>query len=137
MTKIDVVSTGDVIDLQWLVPTAAERQTLLQCIGMSQTIYQAKINGEIACIWGLVPPTVMSIQAYIWLYTTEVADHHTFILARHSQMMTQKMLKDYDAIVGHCRIGDDRATRWMRWLGAEFGPFQAQLVPFIIRRKYG
>lgn len=137
MVKIDVISTGDVIDLREMMRSEFEKETFFHCASLSQTIYQGKINGEVACVWGLVPPTVMSTQAYIWLYTTPIAEQHTFILVRYSQMMIQSMLEDYDTITGHCRIDDDRAIKWMRWLGAEFGKFQGQLVPFWIRRKHG
>jgi hypothetical protein len=111
------------------------RESLEQCMNASSVIYQGRIDGEVACIWGLVPPTVMSTQVYIWLYTTEIADKHTFILVRASQRMVEELLKEYDAITGHCRIDDERAIRWIRWLGAEFGSFQGKLVPFVIRRK--
>lgn len=112
-------------------------EALREALSRSQTVYQGKIDGEVACIWGLVPPTVMSDQAYIWLHTTEVADKHTFILVRYSQIMVAEILKEYESIVGHCRVDDERAIRWMRWLGAEFGRHDTRLIPFVIRRKNG
>jgi hypothetical protein len=108
-----------------------------QCITASLIVYKGEIDGEMACIWGLVPPTIMSTHAYIWLQTTPISDQHTFILVRYSQIMVQEMLKEYDALVGHCRVTDERAIRWVRWLGAVFDKPQGQLVPFIIRRKHG
>lgn len=135
MVQIDVMSTRDIIDIRRLMQTEFEKETFDHCAALSQTVYQGRINNEIACAWGLVPPTVMSNRAYIWLYTMPVADRHTFILVRYSQLMIQAILKDYEAVTGHCRVDDERAIRWMRWLGAEFGPFQGKIVPFTIRRK--
>jgi hypothetical protein len=135
MVQIDLITSRDCVDLRKIMLTEFEAETFLGCVHLSQTIHQARIDGEIACIWGLAPPTVMSTQAYIWLYTTAIAEEHTFIVVRYSQMMIQEMLKDYNAITGHCRIDDERAIRWMRWLGAEFSSPQGKLVPFVIRRK--
>jgi len=114
-----------------------EQSIMDTCLRATGTAYCGKIDGEVACIWGLVPPTIMSSQAYIWLYTTEVADEHTFILVRYSQHMIQRMLEEFEALTGHCKAGDDRAIRWMKWLGAEFEKPQGKLVPFVIRRKNG
>lgn len=132
-----VIESNGVVDLHGLMKSEFDASVMQQCLSASRIIYQGKIDGELACIWGLVPPTIMSNQAYIWLYTTEVADEHTFILVRYSQHMIEKMLEEFEALTGHCKAGDDRAIRWMKWLGAEFGKPQGKLVPFVIRRKNG
>lgn len=131
------IECGGVIDLRGLFRSDFDQLTMEQCMMASQVVYQGKIDGKVACVWGLVPPTIMSDKAYIWLWTTSVADEHTFILVRNSQHMVQRMLEEYDSLIGHCRIGDDRAIRWMKWLRAEFGEPQGMLVPFVIRRRNG
>jgi hypothetical protein len=105
------------------------------CLLMSQTTYHATVDGKGACIWGLVPPTLLSERAYLWLFTTDVANEHQFLLARHSQIIVQKMLEEYPILTGHCHIIDARAQRWLKWLGAEFGFPQDQRIPFTIRKK--
>lgn len=132
-----VVDINDFVDLRRIMRSEVDTDCLQKCVMCSLVVYKGKIDDEVACIWGLVPPTIMSTQAYIWLYTTDIASNHTFVLVRYSQMMIQEMLKDYEALVGHCRVGDDRAIRWIKWLGAEFGAPQGKLVPFTIRRKNG
>jgi hypothetical protein len=131
------IESGGIVDLRGLLKTELEEATMQQCLSASRIIYQGKINDRLACVWGLIPPTIMSDRAYIWLHTTEVADEHTFILVRYSQHMIEKMLGEFEALVGHCKIGNDRAIRWLRWLGAEFGPYEGKLIPFVIRRKHG
>lgn len=127
------IGRADAVDIRGL----ADADALDRCLTCSQLVYQGKVDGALACIWGLIPPTIMSNNAYIWLYTTEAASKHTFILVRYSQLMVEAMLKDFDALVGHCKIDDHRAIRWLRWLGAEFGEYQDRAIPFTIRRKNG
>lgn len=109
-------------------------KTMEFCLLMSTTMWAGFINDELACIWGVIPPTLMSSQAYLWLYTTDVIKDHEFILVRHSQMVIEKVLDEYPSIVGHAVIGSDKSIRWLKWLGAEFGPPQGIAVPFRITR---
>lgn len=93
------------------------------------------VDGEIACMWGLVPPTLLSDQAYLWLVTTDLVKQHRFALVRHSQRMVEQALEIYPLIVGQCERGNEEAMRWIRWLGGTFGPWKDNLRPFEIRRK--
>ena len=45
------------------------------------------------------------------------------------RMIFDEILNEYEAVVGHVIIGADKAYRWLRWLGAEFGPPQGMVVP--------
>jgi hypothetical protein len=101
---------------------------------MSTVIWAMFIDKKLACLWGLIPPTLMSHQAYLWFYTTDVIVEHQFVLVRHSQMAIEEILKDYPSIVGHATMGADKSIRWLKWLGAEFGPPQGTGVPFRITR---
>jgi hypothetical protein len=109
-------------------------KTMDFCLLMSTIIWAGFIRGKLACIWGVIPPSLMSHQAYAWLNTTEVLKGHEFIFVRHSQMIFDEILEEYSAVVGHVIIGADKAYRWLRWLGAEFGPPQGQVVPYRITR---
>lgn len=103
--------------------------------------WEAYINGDLACILGIAPPTMLSSRAYIWLYHTFVADRHRFLLVRHSQILVKKLLQEYEVLVGHCVIDDkartDKSIRWLKWLGAEFLESDGRKVEFWIRRGDG
>ena len=109
-------------------------KTMDFCLLMSVEIWVGLIDGELACIWGVIPPSLMSHQAYLWLYTTDVIKEHQFILVRHSQMVIEQLLKDYTSIVGHAIVGSEKSIRWLKWLGAKFGTPQGTGIPFRISR---
>lgn len=92
------------------------------------------VDDEFICCWGLIPPSFLSSQAYLWMWAPGPIKHQ-FQFIRQSQIQVQKMLEEYDTIVGHCKIESRSAQRWLRWLGAEFGYPQGGVVPFEIRRK--
>jgi len=112
-----------------------EIEAMQRYAAISVKLRAGSINGHLICLWGLIPPTLCSDRAYLWLYTTEAAQEHEFILVRRSQIEVQEMLEEYPLIVGHCEISETRSIRWLRWLGAKFGDHEGTLVPFMIERK--
>ena len=125
----------DRVDLHGIPGSEAEAMTF--CMRISAELWQGTVDGEIACVWGLIPPTLMSNQAYLWLYTNELVLEHQFLFVRYSQRMVEHMLDQYDTIVGHVRVGSDRSIRWLRWLGAVLGEPTGTKIPFTIRNKNG
>lgn len=117
-----------------LVMTESEQKGMEFCYLMSTAIWVGLIDGDLACMWGLVPPSFLSNQAYLWLYTTNVIKEHQFVLVRHSQRVMEELLQEYPIIVGHATVGDRKAIRWLRWLGAEFGYPQGTGLPFRIQK---
>jgi hypothetical protein len=135
MTEIRRVSNSEAADLVKLISFDEEgQQTMDFCLLMSTIIWAMFIEGKLACIWGIIPPTLMSYQAYLWLYTTDVIKEHQFCLVRHSQRAIEEILEEFPSIVGHAAIGSSKSIRWLRWLGAEFGYPQGTVIPFRIER---
>lgn len=121
------VKTGVTLD-------PSESKTMDRCLKLSSTVFVGKIHGDVVCSWGLIPPTVLSEQAYLWMYTTPQLEEHKFLFVRHSQRVIEDMLGEYERIVGHVVMGNDLAFRWLRWLGAKFGAPENKLIPFRIDR---
>lgn len=93
------------------------------------------IDGDVACLVGLIAPTILSNQAYLWMKTTDIVEANQFIFVRHTQRALEDLLKLYPIIVGHCVVDSPRSIRWLKWLGAEFGLPEGRAIPFQIRAK--
>ena len=106
-----------------------------RCVAATTQMWAGFANKHLVCVWGLIPPTLLSDQAYLWLYTTDAVKDHEFIFVRQSQIAVKEMLKMYPVIVGHVEVGMDRSVRWIKWLGAVFGDPQGKLIPFTIRSE--
>lgn len=99
-------------------------------------VYTGFIDDEFICCWGLIPPSFLSTQAYLWMWGPRKLKHQ-LVFIRQSQIQVRRMLERYDTIVGECLIVASSARRWLQWLGAEFGSPQNGLIPFTIRKQYG
>lgn len=122
-------------DISKLNLSREEEAIMNKCIVMSTQVWTGLVDGEIACVWGVAPPTFLSTQAYLWLYTTELVKEHQFIFVRHSQKIIEKLLKEYELIVGICAVEAENSQRWLRWLGAVFEGSDGKHVMFKIRKK--
>ena len=114
------------------VMDADKLRSLEAMTGVGSDLWIGLINEVPVCAWGLVPPSLISDRAYLWLYVTEGVEEHKFIFVRWSQRVMQELRKQYPTIYGCCDIHNSRAIRWMKWLGAEFGLPSDSVIPFVI-----
>lgn len=104
---------------------------------ISSDIYAGFVNNELACVWGLVPPSMMSNTAYLWLYASRLVEENKFLFVRHSQRWIEYVLEQYDHLVGFCDPDNKQAIRWIQWLGGEFKPVADGRKDFVIRKRHG
>lgn len=105
------------------------------CQSLSSEVWTGYVEGKLICCWGLIPPTMLSNQAYLWMHSTPAIRDHQFLLVRHSQRIIEQMLQRYERIIGDCLVDAEDSMRWLKWLGAEFSPSHGPHRSFIIRRK--
>lgn len=110
-----------------------EQQTMLKAMYDSSYVWQGRIYGNLIGLMGVVPSTIIGDSAYIWLFATENFKKHSFIAARHSKRIIEEILKVYPVLYGHCEVGEYNSRRWIKFLGARFGPAHGVLIPFEIR----
>jgi hypothetical protein len=111
------------------------QETMKRSMVNSSQVWVGIDNDKVLAIWGLIPPTLMSDRAYLWLFTTKDFAGHEFILIRHSQRAMQVMLEEFPTIIGHGVVGATQSLRWLRWLGAKFGEPCGEFLPFTIKAK--
>lgn len=112
------------------------QETMQRAMANSSRVWLGEDEGRVIAVWGLIPPTLMSDIAYLWLFTTKNLTRHTFIFIRHSQRAVQEMLEDFPVIVGHAELTNRKSIQWLKWLGAEFGdPVSDRAIPFTITAK--
>jgi hypothetical protein len=108
-------------------------QIMRDYLRRSVEAWTGTIDGQVACVWGLVAPSIISDEAYLWLLTTDVVDQHQFIFVRHSQIVVEKMLERYPIIRGTVVEGELRSIRWLKWLGMKLGRHHDGLIDFELR----
>jgi hypothetical protein len=113
-----------------------DQETMNRALHNSSHIWLGCDNHKVLAIWGLIPPTLLSDRAYLWLYTTENLTSHQFMFIRHSQRAVKEMLEQYPLIVGNTLLSNSRAIRWLKWLGAEFIPTDNPVLYFEIKKSW-
>lgn len=105
-------------------------------VDMTTVIWAGFYRDQVKAVWGLIPPALALDSAYLWLHVFEHVADCEFMFVRHSQKAIKEALLRYPNIMGHCLASDNRAQRWLKWLGAEFEVTQASAVPFMIKAKH-
>lgn len=108
----------------------AEMVDYCQSIG---EVYIASVGDEMLCCYGLVPPSFLATEAYLWMWSPRRL-RHAYAIARQSKVQIARMLERFDCLVGHCKKESLTSQRWLRWLGAAFTGEDGALVTFEIRR---
>lgn len=114
---------------------AIDKRKLEKCLVVSTHVYLGLVDGEYACCWGLIPPSLMGDKAYLWLHTSALVEQNKFVFVRHSQCCVEKMLEEYHELIGFCVPSNEAAIRWIQWLGGEFQPERMGRKDFVIRKK--
>lgn len=111
-------------------PTA--QTALRQYLHRSLFAWTCTIDNKIMAVWGIIMPSILFGEAYLWLLTTDVVDEHKFCFIRHSQLVLRALMKDYPCIRGHCVVGSG-GIKWLKWLGAQFKPQENGIMEFELR----
>ena len=114
----------------------AAKQMFYNHVKMSSDVWVGKADGVVACAFGVIAPSIISEQAYIWVITTGIVEEHKFTFIRYSQRVLETLLEQYESIVGFCFVQETSAIRWLKFLGAVFDETpQEDRLPFKIRRR--
>lgn len=134
IVRLEGSAAYDLIFPEHLAMLSVINQETMQRAMMNSSRVWLGIDGaQVLAVWGLIPPTLLSDRAYLWLFTTKHFTGHQFVFIRHSQRAVQAMLEEFPCIIGHGVVGADKSLRWLRWLGAKFGEPQGEFLPFEIR----
>lgn len=95
----------------------------------SEQIWAGLADGRLVVVWGLLPPTLLSDEAYLWSYATEEVSRCRKTFVKLSRMAVEQMLNEYPTLWGWCK----GQSRWLQWLGAEFGAQMGEFTLFTIR----
>lgn len=135
--RVTAEETWDLIFTEHMsMLSSVDQDTMHRALQNSSYIWLGSDGDKILGLWGLIPPTILSDRAYLWLFTTAHLRGHEFIFIRHSQRAVEEMLEQYPLIVGNTLPTNHQAIRWLKWLGAEFIPSDNPVLYFEIRKPW-
>jgi hypothetical protein len=80
------------------------------------------VNGEVACMFGIVAPTLLDSVSYPWFLTTPLVETHARQFARACKTLLPELLEAHPRLVGMVDSRHTLSVRWLQWLGARIGP---------------
>ena len=109
-----------------------DQETMHRAMHNSTRVWVGFDDDDVLAVWGLIPPTILSDVAYLWLFTTSNLQDHIFMFIRHSQRAMADIIRSFPVVVGHCLNTNAKAIRWLKWLGAEFAEPHDGIISFRI-----
>jgi len=85
---------------------------------LSSTILVGIFNSKPLCYIGLIPKTLTSDTAYVWMIVTELGERHPLLLALNAKRVRDRILAKYSCVWGHC-FGS-KSIAWLTSFGAKF-----------------
>src|SRR5215472_2476859 len=94
--SVDQESLAKLLSEAQVKLTDREAKMIDYCHGLSQTTWVGNNDEQLICAWGIVPPSLLSSEVYLWLHATGAIKTSQFLFVRHSQLFIQALLEDYD-----------------------------------------
>ena len=105
-------------------PLEAARRSVAQ----SLLCWSAFADGEMVCIMGCAPISLVSGIGSPWMLATPLLDAHHRVLVRLTPRYIASMLKAFPHLVNHAHAENTTSVRWLKRLGFtlhEVAPFGA------------
>ena len=95
---------------------------LRRSVAHSMLCWSGFVNGELACILGAAPLSVLGGIGSPWMMGTSVLDAHSRVLVRETPGYISKMLKAFPHLVNHVHAENTTSVRWLKRLGFTLHP---------------
>jgi hypothetical protein len=103
-------------ELETLPIEPTELADITRAAGVSDPILRGDYNGNLLVVLGFIPPTILSDDAYLWMYSSPVVRQYPMVVGRWGYRVIEAAFHRYPRIVGHC---NRNSAHWLRRLGAE------------------
>lgn len=97
---------------------------LLMEVKRSAVAWAWVIDGEVACMFGIVSQAALSDVSYPWFLTTPLVERHSRQFARTCKTLLPELIAHHPRLVGMVDARYALSVRWLKWLGARLGPEQ-------------
>lgn len=128
------------VDEVWAATGMRPLEGLLESLGATSDPRTGLIDGEVACMCGIVSPSVLSTTGVPWLLSSNKVDSAGLSFAKGCKAYFKGYTRDFDLLVNFVDARHEQAIRWLKWLGftihpAEpFGPFSMDFHKIEMRK---
>lgn len=91
------------------------------------------VNGELVCMWGVCPISLLSGSGSPWMLGTDLITEKQRIFLRRSKPWLDDIRKDYKYLENFVDARNTMSIKWLKWLGFEMDeaePYGVHGEPF-------
>lgn len=107
--------------------------TIRRSVDRSTMLAVATVDGDLACIFGLVPTSILTGTGAPWMLGTDVLDANSRSLMRMCRGYIGAMLAECPHLENAVDVRNERSVRWLKRLGfaiCEVRPVGLDRMPF-------
>lgn len=119
------------------------REALITSVGMSGEAWAGLADGELVCLFGVVPLTLVGVTGVPWLLGSPLVQTHGRTFLRLNRQYIDRWRQEYPVLRNMVHARHRRAVRWLQWLGFSLGdarpapPFGEPFHHFIMETDRG
>lgn len=117
----------------WASSRQRPEDSLRHGVLSSTEAWTGLIDDEIACLFGVVPQSLMGGSGYVWMLATPLIEQHQILFLRRCRPVVKRMMSNFTYLHNYVDERNTSAIRWLQWLGFTMGepePYGVMQLPF-------
>lgn len=110
------------------------REALVESVVRSAAAWAGLANGELVCLFGVVPMSLVGVTGIPWLLGSDAVTRYGRPFLRRNRAYLREMLREFPVLRNVVDARNTVSIRWLEWLGFTLGTPQPMGVcglPFI------
>ena len=110
------------------------REALVESVERSAAAWAGLANGELVCLFGVVPVSLVGVTGIPWLLGSDAVTRYGRPFLRRNRTYLREMLREFPVLRNVVDARNTVSIRWLEWLGFTFGapqPMGVRGLPFI------
>lgn len=101
----------------WASHHLRPEQALRRCLRETPKAFAAVIDGEVCCLFGVTPRSILTGHGMLWMLGTDGIVRHQYRFLRDSIECADAMNREYPILMNYVSDANEASKRWLRWLG--------------------
>lgn len=108
-------------------------KTVADSIAGSSEAWAGLAGGELVCLFGVAPLTLVGVTGIPWLMGSVRLEQHQRAFLRRNRDFVERWNREYPVLRNFVDVRNKTSQRWLRWLGFTLGepvPYGVSGLPF-------
>ncbi len=107
------------IDEIWAASLRVPEDALNRALAHADKAWAVMYDDDVAMMFGVCPLSAISNSGIPWMLGSEIIEKFQVRFLRHCAYYVSKMAEDYDCLVNYVDARNEKAIKWLEWLGFE------------------